>query len=74
MATFVNMKEKTDGKATFLLVAIDAFTKKAFVRPLATKSANDVLQVFSEMYAKEIKKIDALVSDLGKKYILIIYY
>lgn len=65
LMNFNNMEKSTNGKAQWLLVVCDVFTKKAFARPCKNKSADTVLEMFKDLFLNEIKNAKIIVSDLG---------
>lgn len=57
----------------YILVAIDSFTKKLFVRAIKLKDAKSVISAFEDMFKKEIHRATFLVTDLGKVRKIISY-
>lgn len=59
-----SIKEQNDGN-TFLLTVIDAFSRQAWIEPIKSKSAQDVLTGFEKIYGRANRKIKLLQSDQG---------
>ena len=61
-----NVSKENNG-ITFILVVIDAFSRRLFLEPLPTKSAKDVLKAFMKILARSGKPKN-LRSDSGKEF------
>jgi IS30 family transposase len=57
----------TNSKYKYLLNIIDLFSKYAYVIPLKSKSANDVIEGFSSVFTRA--KSEKLCTDQGTEFI-----
>ena len=62
-----SIKDQNDGN-TFILSAIDAFSRKAYLQPIKNKSALEVLDGFKHIYENSGENIEVLQSDQGKEF------
>jgi Integrase core domain len=60
--------KKINDNTTFLLAAIDVFSKKGFLEPLKTKSGLDVTKAFRKILQKTEKPPLTIQSDAGKEF------
>ena len=66
LADMQDVKGDNDGIA-YLLIAIDLMSRFTWVRPLKTKSANEVKAAFQDIFSKG-RKPDKLRTDQGKEF------
>lgn len=52
----------------YILLTIDVFTRKAYARPLKTKSGKEVSQAFQDILKSNNIKIEKIMTDRGKEF------
>ena len=62
-----SIRDQNDGN-TFILSAIDVFSRKAYLQPIKNKSAFEVLGGFKHIYENSGENIEVLQSDQGKEF------
>ncbi len=61
------IRDQNDGN-TFILTAIDVFSRMAWAEPVKSKSAADVLKAFKIIFERSRAPITAIQSDQGKEF------
>lgn len=64
----IGLSEKNDD-VTFLLAAIDCFSKKLWVKPLLHKTAAATLEAMKQLVSEISPKIEAILFDRGKEFV-----
>jgi len=69
-ADLVEVKEyaRENNDTRFLLTVIDSASRKAYVRPLLTKTGQNVSEAFADILTKAKLSPDTLQTDLGKEF------